>query len=107
MSLEPQETESIEDQVPPLEFDWQEFTDFFEGSDLSEAEQQEFLETLWSIIVHFVDLGFGLNPIQILCEQIGENPSSESADMVDLAQALPTNINLDAVDHETHDLAGE
>ena len=28
------------------------------------AEKREFLEALWSIIVAFVDLGFGIHPVQ-------------------------------------------
>ena len=35
-----------------------------EASDLTDTQKQEFVETLWSIIVTFVDLGFGLHPVQ-------------------------------------------
>ncbi len=37
---------------------------YLEESDLSEEQKQEFLETLWSIIVGFVDLGFEVHPVQ-------------------------------------------
>jgi hypothetical protein len=32
-------------------------------------ERRAFLETLWSIIVSFVDLGFGVHPLQMLPDQ--------------------------------------
>lgn len=42
--------------------------------DISEEEKRELLETLFSIMVTIVDLGLGLDPVQML--------ASESADLV-------------------------
>lgn len=35
---------------------------------LSEAEKDEFLKALWSIITSFIDLGFGVHPLQEIVE---------------------------------------
>jgi hypothetical protein len=52
---------------PGLEVDWELYGQYLEASDLSEADKREFIETLWSIVVSFVDLGFGLHPTQQTC----------------------------------------
>ena len=66
----------------PLHFDWRDHRDLLDDQELTEDEQREFLETLWSIMVHFVDLGFEMNPLQLLCERIDKNAEGEAADMV-------------------------
>jgi len=39
------------------------------------AQKAEFLEAMWSIIVSFVELGFGVLPLQEVC---GENADCDS-----------------------------
>ena len=48
----------------PLTFDVSKYMPFVEGSELSDAEAKELLESLWAIVVGFVDLGFEVSPIQ-------------------------------------------
>jgi len=36
---------------------------------LSEEQKQQIIEALWSIIVNFVELGFGVHPVQEACGQ--------------------------------------
>ena len=55
---------------PVLKVDWELYGEYLEASDLSDAEKREFIETLWSIVVSFVDLGFGLHPTQQTCGEI-------------------------------------
>jgi LAS superfamily LD-carboxypeptidase LdcB len=53
---------------------------YLDESDLSEEQKQEFLQTLWNIIVSFVDLGFEVHPLQQAQEQLQpviENNSSD------------------------------
>jgi hypothetical protein len=50
--------------LPALQFDPEEYRQFVDEADLSEAQKQEMLEALWTIIVAFVDLGFNLHPVQ-------------------------------------------
>ncbi len=61
-------TEELPD-GPMLTIDWRKYEKLLEESDLSDEEKQEFLRTLWNIIVAFVDLGFGVHPVQQACEQ--------------------------------------
>jgi hypothetical protein len=50
--------------TPGLTFDWRDWLPYFEYQDIPEAQKRELIETLWQIIVAFVDLGFDLNPHQ-------------------------------------------
>lgn len=50
--------------APALQFDPQDFMEFLEDGELSEAQAVEFLDALWVIIVGFVDLGFNISPVQ-------------------------------------------
>jgi hypothetical protein len=47
-----------------LTFDPDCYRSFLEDGDLSRERQDELLRDLWSIVVGFADLGFGLHPIQ-------------------------------------------
>lgn len=52
---------------PRLEIDWDAYLPYFEDEDISEADKQELIEALWSIVVGFVDMGFGVHPVQQVC----------------------------------------
>ena len=47
-----------------LSIDWEVYAQYLDESDLSEAQKRELVEALWSIVVNFVDLGFGIAPTQ-------------------------------------------
>lgn len=49
---------------PVLTFDADDYRDYVQDMGLGESQEQELLGTLWSIIVQFVDLGFGIEPVQ-------------------------------------------
>lgn len=57
------------DHPPSLNVDWEVYAQMLDASDMSDAQKQEYIETIWSIVVSFVDLGFGLNSVQQVCEQ--------------------------------------
>jgi len=61
---------------PSLSIDWDLYGTYLEDSDLSDEQKREFIETLWSIVVSFVDLGFGIHPLQQAlpdgCEQLSD-----------------------------------
>lgn len=63
---------------PALELDPQEYMGYLGDCDLTEAQKIEFLQTLWSIMAAFVELGFTTN----ICEQIFESglPGESDAD---------------------------
>ena len=45
-------------------FDPAEYDEFFEGDDMTDEQKRELLEIIWSIVVTFVDLGFGIEATQ-------------------------------------------
>ena len=52
---------------PTLKVDVEKYQSYLDGSDLSDAQKEEFLQSLWSIIVSFVELGYGVHPLQEVC----------------------------------------
>jgi len=60
---------------PILTVDVEKYQAYLDGADMTEAQKEEFLQALWSIIVSFVDLGFGVHPLQEVC---GENADCDS-----------------------------
>jgi hypothetical protein len=72
-----QETTHNAGEAPPhLTLDYALYESLLDDSDLSEEQKRELIETLWNIVISFVDLGFGFNPVQLICEQnrdIAEN----------------------------------
>ena len=53
---------------PALSLDWEVFGAHLDASDLSDDQRREFIEVLWSLVVSFVDLGFGTHPLQLVME---------------------------------------
>ena len=67
-----------------LTLDVDRYQKYLDDADLSEAQKQDVLEALWSIIVSFVDLGFGVHPVQRACGQLPEIASQSSNQVVDV-----------------------
>lgn len=59
---------------------------------LSEVQKEEFLQALWSIVVAFVELGFGVHPLQEVYEQQQEH------DLGELKQDFGRKTGKDAAD---------
>lgn len=87
------ETEGINDIVvdtgrsTALIIDYDLYARYLEDSDLDESQKREFIETLWSVIVSFVDLGFGVHPLQQAREENLKNgtlPPSNLPDVIGL-----------------------
>lgn len=55
-----------------LAVDVKRYQSFLDQSGLSDEQKEEFLQALWSIIVTFVDLGFGVHPLQEVCGKDGK-----------------------------------
>lgn len=49
---------------PALTLNVDDYRHYVEDMGLSPEQEQELLEALWTIIVSFVDLGFGIEPVQ-------------------------------------------
>jgi hypothetical protein len=66
---------------PTLSIDWDLYSEYLEDSDLTDDQKREFIQTLWNIVVSFVDLGFGIHPMQQAYEE-NDELSSLIADTV-------------------------
>jgi len=93
---------------PTLTIDWEFYGKYLEESDLSDAEKRAFLESLWSIVVSFVDLGFGVHPVQQvageICEQqaeIAKFIAEQSASVLSSTEPSATEFNAAADRHST------
>lgn len=69
---------------PTLSLDWEVYAAMLENSDMPLDQQRELIETLWSIVVMFVDLGFDLNPVQQICGQSEDALSDDPPNLVSL-----------------------
>ena len=52
----------IEPQRPSLTCDWQEWAEYLDHFDASDTTKREMIETIWAIVVTFVDLGWDVDP---------------------------------------------
>lgn len=81
---------------PALFIDWDLYGQYLEDSDMSDDQKREFLETLWSIMVSFVDLGFGLHPTQQACEQKIDFSQPQESDVLGSTHSLSHEVFLEA-----------
>lgn len=47
--------------APALRFEWTDWLPYLEDQDIPDEHKRALIETLWSIVVSFVDLGWQLN----------------------------------------------
>lgn len=57
---------------PTLSIDIDRYQDYLDGADLTPEQKEEFLRAMWSIVVTFVELGYGVHPLQEACGQAAE-----------------------------------
>ncbi len=85
-----------------LKLDVARYEDMLKNCDLTEEQRQEFLETIWSIIVGFVDLGFEVHPLQQAspdgCGQDLDLTSFMADNVVSSQKGLPKKQFTDAAD---------
>jgi hypothetical protein len=68
---------------PVVTFDVSRYEHFLEDQGLSAEQKRAMLEALWSIIVSFVDLGFGVHPVQQACGQNDDEDYENSGGVLD------------------------
>lgn len=69
--------------APQVAFDWRDFLPYLADADLTEAEKREFIETMWSIVLAFVDLGFEVRSPEDCCGQAIDLKAAIESIMVD------------------------
>ena len=40
---------------------------YLDGTNMTEAQKEEFLQAIWMVIISFVELGFDVHPLQEVC----------------------------------------
>ena len=70
--------ETERDNFKTLTLDVDYYQSFLDDVDIPDDQKQEFIETLWNIMVQFVDMGFGIEPIQIALQE-NQKPLLEMA----------------------------
>ncbi len=78
----------IEPLFTNIKIDVKRFEPYFDDPDLTQAEREELLETIFAIVLGFVDLGFGIHPIQQACEQNDIYSEIATLDLMDLLESM-------------------
>jgi len=74
---------------PLLTIDYALYEKVLEDSNASDEEKREFIETLWNVIVNFIDLGFEIHPLQQACEQPLDLSTLELSDVLESKEPNP------------------
>lgn len=61
---------------PVIRFDYDLYAHYLDDADLSEDQKQEFLQTLWNLIVEIMSLGFDVHPVQQAQKPCGKPPKN-------------------------------
>ena len=96
---------------PALKLDVERYEKMLNDCDLTEEQRQEFLETIWTIIVGFVDLGYDIHPLQQAtsedCGQDLDLSSFMAENVVSSKKGLPQKQFTDAANcSDTHEVKG-
>jgi len=73
--------------TPMLTVDVERYQEYLDGTDMTDAQKEELLQALWSMVVTFVEMGFGVHPLQEVCgkdRHIGSESAKETFDAVRL-----------------------
>lgn len=54
---------------PSLHLNWEEWLPYLDDTEASDADKRQLIETLWAIVMAFVDLGWDLNAAPETCGQ--------------------------------------
>lgn len=68
--------------VGPLPLDLKKYQSQVEDFDLTEEQRIELLQTLWGIMTVFVDLGFGVDAVQLLRKSAAPDSLNCAADAI-------------------------
>ena len=79
------------DARPTVQFDWRDWLPYLAASDAPEDQKRELIETLWTIVLTFVDLGWDVEAASEASEKIcGQNIDLTAALMSAVVQSENT-----------------
>lgn len=67
---------------PTLTVDWMAYAHHLEDSTMSDDEKRQVIETIWSIVVSFIDMGFNVRSPDDACGQEAKDDPSTNSDVV-------------------------
>lgn len=83
-----------------MTMDWDLFGEHLKEFDMTDAQERELLEALWSLVVGFVDLGLGIHPAQLVagicCEQIDGSATGKASSVVDCSNTINAKFSASA-----------
>ena len=50
-----------------IKVDVERYQAYLDRTDMTDAQKEDFLQAMWLVIVSFVELGFGVHPLQEVC----------------------------------------
>ncbi len=74
------------DYLPSLVFDPEQYVDDFDELDLSNKQHIEFLQSLWHIMSTFVDIGWGVESVQLFLPELFEKAGQDSDKLLRLEE---------------------
>lgn len=77
----------------PLQFDPDEFMHFVEDENLTDEQARALLEAVWSVMVAFVDLRFGVHPLQQVPDILSLCLTPDSAAVVSCKDQFASEAN--------------
>ncbi len=57
---------------------------YLSGFDMNEAQKNELLQTLWNIVGTMVNIGFGLDSVQMFLSTVAEKTGQDSEKLVEI-----------------------
>lgn len=91
-------------QRPALFLDIDYYQSLLDSPEVSEKQQQEFIESMWSIVVQFVDMGFGVHPLQQTDERADDAKQDKTRKAISRLIAAETLGEADEPNHEKTEL---
>lgn len=63
---------------PKLDFNADKYREHLDGIELTEAQQNEMLQVLWNIMSAMVDMGWGVDSVQMFLPELFEKAGADS-----------------------------
>lgn len=76
-------TQTVENTVAPLNLKPDDYRHYLNDFDLTEDQQNELLQTLWFIMNTMVDIGWGVDTVQMFFPDIFANVAPDSEKLVE------------------------
>lgn len=76
-----------------VEIDVEKYQAYLDDPDLSDEERKQLVHLIWQIMMAFVDLGFGVHPVQQACGKTTENTDNAGNRDSSMLNSKPTTLS--------------